>query len=365
MTARSKLFRQLSSRDELRRKLIELYYTRRLSQREIARIFGVCQSRISQLFKEFSLVARNMSDAVSLARSKGKYRTFDPERDAELAVELNALIHTDFYKERWRRKIRIRTSTTHLGMVIFLDKIAKSNDLPAVKCEPRFSDKAKRPSRFKKASEYEWTIKLVIDESFDEILKDCDKGGYVERLSRIRKELLPLYFTRVVECDGTIVLTTKRAKITGKIAIYSKDFRHLLSIERALRKTLRLPAILCSPDKRDRCAQLFMLLTNRKAMKFLEEMNFLHPEKICMKELAMEYVNEHAKPEIVEEINNVSRTILSLRDITIQLAKERLSLPRGMKVLQSRDLIKLALQRYFKRYASKPLPSPFSLFPFL
>ena len=349
MTARSKLFRQFNSKDELRRKLMELYYTRRLSQREIAGIFGVCQTRISQFFKEFGLIARNKSEAASLAKSKGRYRSFDPEKDEELAVQLNALIHTDFYKEKWRRKIRIRTATTHLGMIIFLDKLAKNHDLPAVKCEPRLSYKNNKPLRFQKAHDYEWTIKLPLDESFNQILEDSDKSGYVERLSRFRKELFPIYFTRAVECDGSIVLTKKRSKITGKVGIYSKDYQHLLSIKKAINEVLRLPTILSNPDRRDKCANLYMLLTNPKVMDFFEEeMNFIHPEKMWMKELALKYVGEYAKLEILEEIRNVNRTIKRLTNIMIQLAKERLSLPRGRRVIQSDDLIKLALQRFFE-----------------
>jgi len=348
-------FKRFSDIDELQQKLIELYYVQKLSQTEIASIFDVCQSRISQLFKELGLVARNMSDAVSLAKSKGKYRAFDPSRDERLAVELNALIHTDFDKEIWRRKIRIRTSTTHLGMIILLDRLAKNNDLPTPKCEPRRVYKVEKPLRFKKALDYDWTLKLVVEESFNEILEDHDKNGYVDRLSRTREELLPLYFTRIIECDGTITLTTKRGKITGKIAIYSKDYPYILSIERILCENLRLPANHFSPDKRNKCIQLYMRLTNQKVMSFLEEMDFLHPEKMWMKELALKYVGEHARPDIIEEVTIVKGTIKLLRDITVQLAKERLFLPKGRRSIQSSELIKLVLQRYIDNH---PINSP-------
>jgi predicted DNA-binding protein YlxM (UPF0122 family) len=347
-------FKRFSDIDELQQKLIELYYVQKLSQTEIASIFDVCQSRISQLFKELGLVARNMSDAVSLAKSKGKYRAFDPNRDERLAVELNALIHTDFDKEIWRRKIRIRTSTTHLGMIILLDRLAKNIDLPTPKCEPRMVYKVEKPLRFKRALDYDWTLKLVVEESFNEILEDHDKNGYVDRLSRTREELLPLYLARIIECDGTITLTTKRGKITGKIAIYSKDYPYILSIERILRENLRLPANHFGPDNRDKCIQLYMRLTNQKVMSFLEEMDFLHPEKMWMKELALKYVGERARPDIIEEIDIVKGTIKLLRGITVQLAKEWLSLPRGRRSIQSSDLIKLVLQRYLD---SQPINS--------
>jgi len=347
-------FKRFSDITQLQRKLIELYYIRKLSQIEIASIFDVCQSRISQLFKELGLIARNMSDAVSLAKSRGKYRAFDPNRDERLAVELNALIHTDFDKEIWRRKIRIRTSTTHLGMIILLNRLAKNNDLPTPKCEPRRRYRVRKPLRFEKALDYDWTLKLVVDESFNEILEDHDKNGYIDRLSRTRKELLHLYLARVIECDGTITLTTKRGKITGKVAIYSKDCQYIFSIERILRKTLRLPANHFGPDDRDKCMQLYMWLTNQKIVSFLEEMDFSHPEKMWMKELALKYAGERARSDIIEEINIVKGTIKLLRDITVRLAKERLSLPRGRRSIQSSDLIKLVLQRYFD---SQPINS--------
>jgi len=295
-----------------------------------------------------------MSDAVSLAKSRGKYRAFDPNRDERLAVELNALIHTDFDKEIWRRKIRIRTSTTHLGMIILLNRLAKNNDLPTPKCEPRRRYRVRKPLRFEKALDYDWTLKLVVDESFNEILEDHDKNGYIDRLSRTRKELLHLYLARVIECDGTITLTTKRGKITGKVAIYSKDCQYIFSIERILRKTLRLPANHFGPDDRDKCMQLYMWLTNQKIVSFLEEMDFSHPEKMWMKELALKYAGERARSDIIEEINIVKGTIKLLRDITVRLAKERLSLPRGRRSIQSSDLIKLVLQRYFD---SQPINS--------
>ena len=55
-----------SNRNDLRQRLIELYFIHGLSQTEIAKIFGVSQRRIYDLFKELGLIARNKSDALSL-----------------------------------------------------------------------------------------------------------------------------------------------------------------------------------------------------------------------------------------------------------------------------------------------------------
>ena len=59
-----------------------------------------------------------MSDAFSPVKSKVRYNAFDSNRDDRLVIKLNALIHTDFYKLILRRKIRIETSASRLGMMI-------------------------------------------------------------------------------------------------------------------------------------------------------------------------------------------------------------------------------------------------------
>gem|GEM_PF-5802930 len=45
------------------------------------------------------------------------------------------------------------------------------------------------------------------------------------------------------------------------------------------------------------------------------------------------------KLEIIKEIDNISKTIGLLKDVTIQLAKERLSLPKGRSAFKAATLL--------------------------
>lgn len=208
--------------EKLRQTLITLYYERRLSTPEIAKLFGVCQYTVQKWFKKFNLPLRSISEAVSLARSKN-HRSYDPENDKELVVELNALCHTDFLWYPIKRKIRIQTTTTHIGQIKLFNDILSKNNLMPTRCVPCYCQ-----SKFPNASTYKWQIYTHIDRSFEEALT-CNKYQYMEGL-KSDKSLLLLYFTRAIECDGGFML------------------RLSCSLERPVKKIIYGEAFLCSTD---------------------------------------------------------------------------------------------------------------------
>jgi len=79
-------------------------------------------------------------------------------------------------------------------------------------------------------------------------------------------------------------------------------------------------------------------------------MPIVHPEKIWKKELALEYTGEEATEDRLERVNILRKTICQLRDLTVELAKERHHLRRGKRALTADKLVQEVLARYRERF---------------
>jgi len=122
----------LKDRDVLER----LYHCLKLSLNDISIILEIPEPTICRTFKRLGIPTRPLSEAVSLAKTKNKTKDnklYGSRNDVKLAVELNALIHTDFTVCSCRRKLKIQGSTTHMGQIAFFNNIMKEHSVQPVK----------------------------------------------------------------------------------------------------------------------------------------------------------------------------------------------------------------------------------------
>jgi len=111
--------RRFEDEQALRETLERLYFEERHSLRTIARILNVGQTTIWSWFEKFGIPRRALSDGISLALSSIYHRPYDPVKDDNTLIELNALCHMDFSWEHMYRKIRIKSATSHIGQIQF------------------------------------------------------------------------------------------------------------------------------------------------------------------------------------------------------------------------------------------------------
>lgn len=123
---------------------------------------------------------------------------------------------------------------------------------------------------------------MTLYESFEQVMED-DRSTYLERLVRADRKLLHFYLARAIECDGTILLSKTREKVTGYIEICSSDPRYIFRLRRVLQEIFKLPT--SELGKRNERREVVVRLTpkNLKTINFLKEMDFLHPDKTWMK----------------------------------------------------------------------------------
>ena len=90
------------------------------------------------------------------------------------------------------------------------------------------------------------------------------------------------------------------------------------------------------------------------AFDFLRKMPLRHPEKLRKRELTIEYARMVATPEKVEKLEEIKMAIKKLRDITIEIAEERLMLPKGSRAIEATELMRLVLKRFCQSFKTNP-----------
>jgi hypothetical protein len=189
----------LKDRDVLER----LYHGLKLSLNDISIILEIPEPTIYRTFKRLGIPTRPLSEAVSLAKTKNN-RLYSSQDDVKLAVDLNALIHTDFTVCSCRRELKIQSSTTHIGQIAFFNNIMRGHNVQPVKCIPKkYSGTTLR--KLDKEQWHEWQVYTFVDESFAKAIT-LDKLNYLKELSKKDDDLQLLYITRAIECDGGIIL---------------------------------------------------------------------------------------------------------------------------------------------------------------
>jgi len=180
--------------------LTRLYYQYGLSQQRIAEILGVSRRTVAKAFKFHGLTTRNRSEATSIAKTKIPRRPYDAEVDGKSIVEINALTHTDFSARKMRRTFRLFSSTTHLGQIIFFKKVIDNYQQGITRCSPRFKKNGFPPP-------YQWDAYADLHETFEQQVV-TNGVDYLDilRNKELDRETILLYFTRAVECDGGIAI---------------------------------------------------------------------------------------------------------------------------------------------------------------
>ena len=331
--------RILNDREILER----LYHVHQLSLNDIALLLGINEAKLSRAFKRLGIPTRPMSDAVSLAKSRGKYKPYD--NDELFSAEMLALTHTDFHVYHEKRKIKISTTTTHITQIKFFSDIIDRHGYGPVKCTPH--KYGRKIPRFEKVSDFCWRTYVYLDESFDFLLsKDIKFEDYDE-------ERLLIHFTRALECDGGINIHVIHGRIYGDLFITSKvNYNYLRKLGEAFAKTFKVQPRLTI--KQDGMAYLYFTVTDR-IIDVLEKMPIIHPEEAWRKEFLLENHHTAATPEKLEALHRFKMEVKALVKITTELAKERHGLPKGKKVINAKDLINLVVKRYQQSSNAPPL----------
>jgi len=314
--------------------LERLYYVHELSLNDISSLLGTYEAKLSRAFKRLGIPTRPMSDAVSLAKSRGKYKPYN--NDELFSAELLALRHTDFNVSREKRKIKVATTTTHIAQIKFFSDIIDHHGYGPVKCTPH--KYGKKMPRFEKVSDFGWRIYIYLDESFDFLLrKDIKFEDYDE-------QKLLVHFTRALECDGGINIYVTNGRIYGNLFISSKvNSDYLRRLGEAFGKTFKVQPRLTM--KQDGTTYLYFTATERM-IDILEKMPIIHLEEVWRKRFLLENHHTAATPEKLEALRQFRMEVKTLVKITTELAKERNGLPRGKKVINAKDLIDLVVKRY-------------------
>lgn len=335
----------LKDRDVLER----LYHCLKLSLNDISIILEIPEPTICRTFKRLGIPTRPLSEAVSLAKTKNKTKDnklYGSRNDVKLAVELNALIHTDFTVCSCRRKLKIQGSTTHMGQIAFFNNIMKEHSVQPVKCIPKKCNETTL-RKLDKKQWYEWQVYAFVDESFAKAIT-LDKLNYLRELSKKDEDLQLLYITRAIECDGGIILKKHKQIIKGRIFLTSTDQQYLHAFGDLLNKSFGLDVHYTSD-------RLWIPVIDN-AFDFLRKMPLRHPEKLWKRELTIEYARTVATPEKVEKLEEIKTIIKKLRDIAIEIAEERLMLPKGSRAIEATELIRLVLERFCQSYKTNPPP---------
>jgi len=337
----------------LREILERLYFEEKCSLNTIARILNVGHTTVWRWFKELGIPRRALSDAISLALSSTHHRPYNPSKDENTIIELNALIHTDFTKEHTCRKIRVKSATSHIGQIYFFNKIATSHNLMPVRCAP-VKHYFKKQVPFYELP-YEWRIYTHLDESFKGVIND-NKIRYLESLKDDKGSLL-LYFTRLVECDGWIeirrVSCSKKAPYREKIYAYivfgQKNREYIQRLGEIIGETFNVPVSYDYYKKRG-LIELLLPVMDRRVKGLLRKMPMVHPERNLKRELALKYTGEEVTDDLLREINSAREAIRRLRDLTVELAEERYRLEKRKRVMTADELVEEVLKRYAERF---------------
>ena len=329
------------------REILErLYHGLKLSLNDISILLEIPEPTICRAFKKLGIPTRSLSEAVSLAKTRDK-KSYGNLNDEAFTIELNALIHTDFTAHRCRRKLKVHGTTTHIGQIAFFNKIMKEHNIQPVKCIPKKCNEATL-RKLNKTQWYLWQVYALVDEKFVEALHP-DKINYLKELSRKDEDLQLLYITRAVESDGGITLRKNHQIIEGRIFMTSTDQRYLHAFGDLLNKNFNLDVHYTSD-------RVWMPLID-DAFDFLRKMPLRHPEKCWKRELAFEYARTAATPEKLEKLRELKTTIKILRDITIDVARERYEKePTGRRAMDADELIRVVLERYRQRFGELPFP---------
>jgi len=95
----------------------------------------------------------------------------------------------------------------------------------------------------------------------------------------------------------------------------------------------------------------------QETLDILEEMPIIHPEKLWRKRLVLDYLGEHVTQELSEKIEALRAAIVNLRNITVEIAKERYErMPKGKRAIGADELIKVVLEHYYRRFGELPFP---------
>jgi len=329
--------------------LERLYFEEGCSLHTIAKILNVCYTTVWNWFKKFGIPRRSIGEAVSLAKSSIYDRPYDPIRDENTIIELNALCHTDF---SWTlisaKKIRIYTSTARVGQIYFFNKIAMEHDLMPVKCCP--IDRGNHV-----LSRYEWYIYTHLDGTFKGAIEG-DKIRYLENL-KDDKEALLLYFTRIVECDGWIEVRKMsyskkvpyRKRIYAYISFSQKDVQYVRRLAEIINEVFNIPTII-RYYKKDDITKLYLPIIDKHVADLFRKMPIIHPEKNLIKDFVLSYIKREVTEDLLSRINNIKDVIHRLRDLSIQLLIERRLLDKGKRVMSADELVREVLRRYCERF---------------
>jgi len=335
--------RRFENERTLHETLERLYFEEKYSLSTIAKILHVDYKTVWRWFEKFGIPRRPMSDAVSLALSSTYHRPYDPSKDENTVIELNALCHTDFTWQHKYRKIRIHTTTSRIGQIQFFNKITTNHNLMPVRCSPTYD---------RKKIKYQWLIYTHLDETFKGAFEE-DKIRYLESLKGDREALL-LYFTRVVECDGWIGIEVPyRERIYASIGFDQKDHQYVQRLAEIISETFNVPVIVRYYNKKGLTRYLTRLrlpVIDERVRDLLCKMPMMHPERALKRDLALRYVGEEATEDLLREINNARSAIRRLRDLTVELARERYLLDRRKRVMAADELVEEVLRRYAERY---------------
>jgi len=328
--------------------LTRLYYQYGLSQQRIAEILGVSRRTVAKAFKFHGLTTRNRSEATSIAKTKIPRRPYDAEVDGKSIVEINALTHTDFSARKMRRTFRLFSSTTHLGQIIFFKKVIDNYQQGITRCSPRFKKNGFPPP-------YQWDAYADLHETFEQQVV-TNGVDYLDilRNKELDRETILLYFTRAVECDGGIAIKEKHGKLMGEVFLESKNIIYLKKLGEIITKELNIPIYYCSIG--NDMYRLWISL-KQETLDILEEMPIIHPEKLWRKRLVLDYLGEHVTQELSEKIEALRAAIVNLRNITVEIAKERYErMPKGKRAIGADELIKVVLEHYYRRFGELPFP---------
>ncbi|MCL7394084.1 MAG: hypothetical protein LZ169_04585 [Thaumarchaeota archaeon] len=336
-----KMGRKFEDERALRETLERLYFEEGCSLPTIARILHVNYRTVWRWFEKFGIPRRTLSDAISLALSSIYNRPYDPSKDENTVIELNALYHTDFTCLYRNRKVRIHSGTSRIGQIQFFNKIITSHNLMPVRCAPTWS----------KTINYQWLIYTHLDETFKGVFEK-DKIRYLESLKDDREALL-LYFTRVVECDGWIEIVAPssalcRKRICAYIGFAQKDHQYVQRLAEIISETFNVP-VTVRYYKKD-LTKLYLPMIDERVKDLLYKMPMVHPERNLKRDLALRCAGEVATEDLLREINNARSVIRQLRDLTVELARERHLLDMRKRAMAADKLVEEVLRRYAERY---------------
>ena len=317
--------------------LKHLYVDKRLSTREIAKRLGVSQGTIQRRLKRLG-VARNLGEGQHAVKSR-HLREFDG--DPLTRAELLALRFTDFSSIKHRRRILFTTSTTHAGMIKFAYEVCGPH--ADIRCTPVRRKRKIDPNV--RCNKWEWGIRCSFDDSYDFLLIPKGAVDFSREFSWMDDEEEQLFLTRAIECDGWISIIVDRYcnKFKFRMGFYNSNLnlanfiRRL--IERHCRTKTRIHGI---RTLNENIVYNITCDVKRRDLKFIEKLQWRHPEKIWRLELALELCDEKITQEGLDKIKEIRGKILELRDKTIELAKMVFaSRPKGRRPIPIEELIRL------------------------